>query len=152
MRPPGDDLEARRPVWDVLQMFWMDTDPALFVDTAGRICAASGYSVAELEAIYWNEVRPAVKFNLSGLDPAPQWTGFELGWLERRILDKHRFGRKLPVRALHPEDAKWWAVIEQAIVAARGGTPPGCGGGMLVPQVRAFARVAVTRVHQGEHP
>ena len=101
-------------------MFWMDTDPALFLDVAARVCAESKYTLAELEAIWWNEVRPAVTFNLDGLDPAPEWTGFELGWLERRILDTHRFGKSLPMRALRPEDAKWWALIAQAVVAARG--------------------------------
>ena len=121
MLPPEADLESRRPVWDVLQMFWMDTDPELFLEVAVRVCAESKYALSEIEAIYWNEVQPAVKFNLDGLDPAPDWAGFELGWLERRILDTHRFGRPLPSRVLRPEDARWWARLAQGISAARAG-------------------------------
>ena len=31
MRPPGEDIEDRAPVWDYMQNFWMDTDPAILL-------------------------------------------------------------------------------------------------------------------------
>jgi hypothetical protein len=58
------DLPDRCPIWDELQMFWMDTDPNIFLESAARVCAQSKYSLPEIEQIFWNEVRPAVRFNL----------------------------------------------------------------------------------------
>jgi hypothetical protein len=77
-------------------MFWMDTDPEQELESAARICARSKYSIAEIEQIFWNEVRPAVRFNLQSI--AGEWTGFEIGWLSQRILETHRFGRKPPLK------------------------------------------------------
>jgi hypothetical protein len=119
MLPPEADLDARRPLWEALQMFWMDTDPELFLDGAARVCAESKFTLDEIEAIYWNEVRPAVKFNLSGFDPAPEWAGFRSDWLEKRTLDTHRFGKRLPVKRRHVEDDRWWRRLETTIVALR---------------------------------
>ena len=39
MRPPGEDIEDRAPVWDYMQNFWMDTDPAILLPEVARICA-----------------------------------------------------------------------------------------------------------------
>ncbi|WP_147300560.1 DUF7079 family protein [Lysobacter silvisoli] len=118
MRPPDQDLDDRAPVWDAMQYFWMDTDPAYVLAGAARTCAASKYSLDELEAIYWNEVRPAVAFNLSA-GPAPEWAGFELEWLKQRVLAKSRYGRRLPWHWLQPETARWWRELRDAIVEAR---------------------------------
>lgn len=63
---PASDLVGRVPVWEQLQMVWMDTEVEPLVDGIARVCAASPYGLAELEAIYWNEVRPAVWINLLG--------------------------------------------------------------------------------------
>jgi len=35
------DLKDRHPLWDELQMFWMDTDPAIFLKGAAQACARS---------------------------------------------------------------------------------------------------------------
>src|SRR5580692_7565286 len=56
MLPPEQDLADRRPIWNVLQMFWMDTDPEEELEYAARVCAGSKYSVPEIEEIFWNEV------------------------------------------------------------------------------------------------
>jgi hypothetical protein len=97
MLPPDQDEDDRRPIWDMLQMFWMDTDPSDWLRSSAEVCAHSKYSLSEIEAIFWNEVRPAVGFNLySGV--APEWAGFEIGWLSKRILQKNRFGRRLPFK------------------------------------------------------
>jgi tRNA A37 N6-isopentenylltransferase MiaA len=50
----------------------------------------------ELDRILYNEVMPALRFNMLML-PAPEWQGFEIEWLKRRILKKHRFGRRQPI-------------------------------------------------------
>ena len=115
MLPPHADLEARRPIWDAMQMLWMDTDPACELERIAAICASSKYSVAELEQIYWNEVRPAVKANLHSFNPAPEWAGLEIGWLADRILSKHRFGRKLPVRWFRRDSSTWWHRLAERI-------------------------------------
>lgn len=120
MEHPALDIDARSGIWDQMQMFWMDTDPDLVVDGVARVCAESKYSLAELEAIFWNEVRPAVSFNL-GMGPAPEWAGFEPGWLRQRVLQKHRFGKALPWSFLHPYSRFWWRRLRAAIVEARGG-------------------------------
>ncbi|UHQ24718.1 hypothetical protein LVB77_08540 [Lysobacter sp. 5GHs7-4] len=120
MQPPDQDLADRAPVWDAMQYFWMDTDPAQVLAGAARTCAGSNYSLDELEAIYWNEVRPAVAFNLRA-GPAPEWAGFELEWLTQRILAKSRYGRGLPWRWLRPDTAHWWRELRTAVVACRSG-------------------------------
>lgn len=122
MLQPADDLDARAPVWDQMQMFWMDIDPAFEIEATARVCAESKYSIEELKQIFLNEVRPAVSFNLySG--PAPEWTGFELKWLSDRVLKTHRFGRRLPFKILHPYAYSWWTKLELAIEKQRNLAP-----------------------------
>jgi hypothetical protein len=118
MEPPDRDLEDRKVIWDVMQNFWMDTDPAMLLPQVVEVCAASKYSIDELELIYWNEVRPAVAFNL-WMIPAPEWAGFEIGWLTERILKKHRFGKPLPWKWLHRDAEAWWSRLRAAIIARR---------------------------------
>lgn len=101
-----------------MQMFWMDTDPSKEVKGAARVCASSKYSLAELEAIFWNEVRPAVSFNM-WLLPAPEWAGFEIEWLKNRVLERHRFGTALPWKMLHPYSYIWWHRLRHAIFVVR---------------------------------
>jgi hypothetical protein len=114
MKHPAEDIESRRPVWEVMQMFWMDTDPADILSDIAKVCVESPYTIEELERIFWNEVRPAVSFNL--LDwPAPEWQGFDIDWLTTRILDVNRFGKKLPIRWLPSYSKNWWRRLSKAI-------------------------------------
>jgi hypothetical protein len=117
MLAPEEDQADRRPIWDELQMFWMDTDPAIFLESAARICANSKYSLPEIEQIFWNEVRPAVRFNL--LSVAGAWTGFETGWLSKRVLSANRYGRRLPIGFLHPHSSFWWKKLRDEIERVR---------------------------------
>jgi hypothetical protein len=64
LQPPEQDVEARRDVWDWLQMIYMDTDVGDLVDRIAEACAKSPYAIDELEAILWNEVYPACRFNI----------------------------------------------------------------------------------------
>lgn len=117
MKPPCEDLENRKRVWDHLQMIFMDTDPALELPGLARVCAASPYSVDELEAILFNEVLPACRFNMFDL-PAPEWAGFNLEWLTQRILVKHRFGRRKPF-LLRRYTRGWWLKLKPLIEQER---------------------------------
>src|SRR5579864_9030929 len=113
MLAPEQDLTDRRPIWDALQVFWMDTDPGVDLEMVARTCARSKYSLAEIEQIYWNEVRPAVQFNLRSI--AGEWAGFEIEWLTQRILARHRFGKRLPIRLIHVQATHWWKRLANGI-------------------------------------
>ena len=110
---PEQDQSDRRPIWDQLQIFWMDTDPNIFLSGAAQVCAQSKYSLPEIERIFWNEVRPAVQFNLMSL--AGEWTGFEIEWLSQRILKTSHFGRRLPIKYLHLYSWFWWKRLRAGI-------------------------------------
>jgi hypothetical protein len=118
---PEQDLDSRKPVWDVMQMFWMDIDPADEIEIAAKVCAESKYTIEELQLIFLCEVKPAVAFNLySGV--APEWAGFEIGWLTNRILKSHKFGKRLPWRIVNGYSYKWWGQLETAIIRLRVGS------------------------------
>jgi hypothetical protein len=117
MLPPEQDLADRRPIWDALQVFWMDTDPGVDLPTVARVCARSKYSLEEIEQIFWNEVQPAVRFNLSSI--AGEWAGFDIEWLAQRILETNRFGKKLPAKRIHPESNDWWKRLRAEIERRR---------------------------------
>ena len=111
-------------------MFWMDTDPEPFLQGAAEVCARSKYSLEEIEAIFWSEVRPAVKFNLRSV--AGEWAGFDLDWLTTRILTKHHFGRRPALRFPDRESESWWEKLRAGIERLRAGPPspppPRCEG------------------------
>lgn len=114
MRPPEQDIAARQPVWDQLQMLFMDSEPDL--DAIAAACAASPYSVPDLEEVLFLEVLPACGANVG--DPCAEWRGFALGWLTRRILESHRFGRGRPWR-LRRYTTSWWRRLRPKIEARR---------------------------------
>jgi len=117
MKPPQQDFDNRKPVWNELQIFFMDTDPADDLERIAQVCARSPYSIDELEAILFNEVLPACRFNMFDL-PASEWIGFEIGWLKERILKKHRFGRRRPF-FLRRYTVGWWRRLKPHIEKAR---------------------------------
>jgi hypothetical protein len=117
MKHPKDDISARTPVWSALQMIFMDTDPAIFLEHMAQACSASPYSLEEIESILFNEVLPACRFNMFAL-PAPEWSGFETEWLVERVLRKHRFGRFRPL-ILRRYTRQWWRRLEPMIRARR---------------------------------
>ena len=113
MHPPEQDVTGRQPIWDALQVFWMDTDPGIDLEAVAHTCAHSKYSLADIEQIFWNEVRPAVEFNLHSL--AGEWAGFEIAWLTQRILATHRFGKRLPGRYVDGQATYWWKRLADCI-------------------------------------
>jgi hypothetical protein len=117
MLPPERDLQDRTPVWDCLQLLFMDTDVTLAYDHIVQVCAGSKYSTDEIEDILYNEVMPSIRFNMMIL-PAPEWAGFNVEWLKKRILKKHRFGRSRPVW-FRRYTARHWNHIRPCIEEAR---------------------------------
>ena len=113
MVSPEKDQAERRPVWDALQTFWMDSDPSLDLKRVAELCAKSKYSLSEIEEIYWNEVRPAVRFNMYSM--AGEWAGFDIDWLAQRIIEVNRFGKRLPAQFLHPHSGLWWQRLSSEI-------------------------------------
>jgi len=100
-------------------MIFMDVDPEVNFDLVAEACAASPYSLDELEAILWNEVVPACGSNLFE-GPAPAWAGFPMEWLRAEILRTHRFGEPLrKPEVLRDYTEGWWARLVPAIVKAR---------------------------------
>lgn len=90
MTLPEQDIERRRPVWDALSSFFLDTE--LDDDQHRHIAqaiVASRYSPSEIQTILWEEVYPVVESNLSSL--AGEWAGFDLDWMQQQILSgRHR--------------------------------------------------------------
>jgi hypothetical protein len=117
MLPPQDDVAARTPVWEALQMIFMDTDPAELLDEMAEACARSPYEIGELEQILFQEVLPACRNNLFLL-PAPEWQGFATNDLVALILRKHRFGGRRPF-VMRGYTRGWWEQIEPRIRARR---------------------------------
>src|SRR5438093_9064114 len=96
LESPAQDIERRRPVWDAMQMLYMDTSLSHELSGIVEVCAASPYTEDQLREILLREVFPACRFN--GLSwPAPEWSGFDLDWLTNRVLETHRHGRRIPL-------------------------------------------------------
>lgn len=122
MEHPEKDIADRTPVWDCMQDLFMDTDVSTSYDFIARRCAESKYSVDELEKILFNEVLPALRFNMFAL-PAPEWAGFQTEWVVKRIIEKHRFGKSKPW-ILRRYTQQHWSCIKPAIDALRATPTP----------------------------
>ncbi len=86
MKPPFEDIENRRPVWDVLSWLFLDTElePQQHHEMAA-VLNESPYTPKEIERILFEEVYPACIFNMSVWLVAGEWDGFPPEWLEDRI-------------------------------------------------------------------
>jgi len=122
MKPALADLAARRVVWALLADFYLDTDPALFRESAARDLAATAYPLDELRAILHDEVHPAVCANVMAV--AGEWAGFDIDWLAARILRQQARPRWLRPRGrlLRGTAAAIWSELEPRIRGYRDGT------------------------------
>ena len=100
-----------------MQDLYMDTDVTFSYGYISKVCSQSKYSLEELEKILFNEVLPALKFNMFAL-PAPEWAGFETQWVVNRVLKKHRFGKRR-LWSLRRYTKQHWAVLKPLIEEAR---------------------------------
>jgi hypothetical protein len=119
MKLPEEEVETRLPVWDALQMLFMDTDPALFLDQMAETCAHSPYTVDEIEEVLFQEVLPACRFNMFSV--AGEWTGFHKEWLQQQILKTHRYGKRRPW-LLRRHTESWWKQLKPLILERRSST------------------------------
>ena len=111
------DLADRKPIWDVLQMFWMDIDPTDELDSAVITCAKSKYSLSELEYIYWNEVYPVVSPNLN--QPIPEWTGYDIEQLTELIILNQKGLKPIRLKFFNFYSNRWWKTIINGIKVCR---------------------------------
>lgn len=102
MTPPDQDLERRRPVWEALSSFFLDTElEDLHHREIAAILVASGYSPTEIQTILWDEVYPVVAGNL--LCMVGVWDGFDVDWMQAEILSgRHRRTIWTRLSALYP--------------------------------------------------
>jgi hypothetical protein len=84
MQSPESDLKHRRIAWSALSDLFLDTDTSLSRQWRAQQLATLPYSIQELESILINEVYPICRWNL--LCVAGEWAGFDLDWLEAKIL------------------------------------------------------------------
>lgn len=87
MKPPSEELERRRPVWEAISAIFLDTE----IDDAWReqivnTLRSSGYSESELDNILWAELCPVLHTNL--LSFAGEWAGFDMEYVEQSILSR----------------------------------------------------------------
>src|ERR1041385_7242509 len=94
MLPPNQDLERRRPVWEALSSFFLDTelDNDWHRDIAEAIIY-SKYTPSEIHEILWNELYPVLYCNLC--NPVGEWAEFDQDWLEEQILSGARPRRRI---------------------------------------------------------
>jgi hypothetical protein len=120
--PAAEDLDNRRPVWDALSSLFLDTDTSLSREWRVQLLSASPYSLEQLHHILVDEVYPICRWNL--LSVAGEWAGFDLAWLEGRILRRLRS----PLRFLHRANlglvmallSSEWDATRHCVAAMRG--------------------------------
>ena len=120
MRPPHEDLEARRAVWDALSRLFLDTDVSLDRTHRARVLASSPYSMTEIEEILASEVFPVCVWNFSSI--APEWAGFNADSLERRIthLGQKSFRWRTSLGRCMIFMSREWRLTRNEVVSIRG--------------------------------
>lgn len=84
-RPPVPAPVRRWPVWQALDAMYLDTElQPNELRRIAEICAASEFSWLEIKQINYDEVAPALWFNLH--DVAGVWGGWDDEWLRARLL------------------------------------------------------------------
>jgi ParB-like chromosome segregation protein Spo0J len=119
MKPPADDLAARRPVWQAFSELYLDTGYRSLVRAAARELALSRYTTDELRAILFDEVHPALHANLYAT--AGVWDGFDQAWVAERILRNRRRPRWLRARGScgRRYARHLWRLLAPRVAAAR---------------------------------
>ena len=119
---PTEDLENRTPVWLALSEFFLDTElTEVTVAYIARICAASPYSMKELERIMFLEVYPAFVSNLFSV--AGEWAGWSEEFVRKRVLESYKPRYCLSWR-MNPVKRFWcmeWPDVERKIMEFRSG-------------------------------
>jgi hypothetical protein len=75
---------TREDIWISLSDLYLDTDVEPFIEPCAQLLAESAFSRDELARMLFEEVHPALVFNL--LSVAGEWGSFDREWLCGRIL------------------------------------------------------------------
>lgn len=76
--------ETRISIWEAFSDFFLNTELTdVTFRHAARVIEQSGISLAEAEAVLWNEVFPVLHTNL--LSAAGEWTGWPWDWLKAHL-------------------------------------------------------------------
>ena len=118
MKSPERDSADRSPVWDALQMVYMDTDFDEVLQDIAEVCARSKYSVGEIRDILFEEVFPACRFNMVPV-AGSEWRGFDMEWLTQRIIAKQRHGKRWPLLRWRGYTKACWRKLEEVITRVR---------------------------------
>jgi hypothetical protein len=125
MMPAVEDLERRRPVWEVLSWLFLDTelDDGSYTQIA-QVLRQSNYSLDELREILYRDLHPVLVWNMMPI--AGEWRGFDLDALEARIRENSSrwwpgFPFTLITRGMIREP--WQRVCMELDRLARGATP-----------------------------
>jgi hypothetical protein len=122
LRHPAEDLANRTPVWVAMTEFFLDTELTdVTVSYIAKTCAASPYSVPELQRILFTEVWPAFLPNL--LSVAGEWAGWPEEFVKSRVLERYRPRLYLSwkLNPLKRFFCHQWPAVEQRIVSTRNG-------------------------------
>jgi hypothetical protein len=121
LKPPSEDIESRRPVWQALSDLFLDTDTSLSREWRVRELAKSPYSIEELEEILVTEVYPACRGNL--LSIAGEWAGFDMEWLGGKIQSRANSSLKVlhafNIGRLTVHASPEWRATKRAVQASR---------------------------------
>jgi hypothetical protein len=86
MKTPVPDPARRHPVWLALADLYLDTElGAHSLRHIANVMAASGYTWAQIRQINYDEVAPALWFNVE--DIAGEWAGWDEKWVIERITE-----------------------------------------------------------------
>lgn len=127
MKRAIEDLVNRRPVWEALSALFLDTE--LDTDVRRRlvrVLASSVYTLDELESILYDEVYPVLIGNLWCM--AGEWNGFDLDWLETRLLERlarPKWWPRIPrwLQMNHWMVREGWQELKTHVQEYRGGLP-----------------------------
>lgn len=123
LRHPDEDLIERTPVWVAMTDFFLDTELTdVMISYIARTCAASPYSIRELERIMFTEVWPAFLPNL--LSVAGEWAGWKDEFVQERVLKcyKPRYYLSWKINPLKRYFCNKWIAVEKEVVQGRNGT------------------------------
>ncbi|MEW5848448.1 MAG: hypothetical protein AB2A00_06515 [Myxococcota bacterium] len=117
------EVERRRPVWAALSDVYLDTETRWFFPRVALTLVRSGYTVPELERIWWVEITPECMWNLWSV--AGEWAVLPLdeSALIRRAGGHSFIGRVLGRLGGAPLAHQWRAILQLRNILV--GTPDG---------------------------
>ena len=122
MLAPKDDLTNRVPVWSALCGLYVDNEmSAQEFDEIIQTCAASPYTLKELEEIMFSELWPAFGSNL--LSVAGEWQGWSSETVQKAVLDADHPRWRWPwwLNPFKRVVAQDWRKVAAALVKLRAG-------------------------------